>query len=543
MSLTHSHVLVVDDQRSFQVMLKGMLNNIGFNNIEMCETGEQACKYCDDRPFQLLLVDYNLGVNKKNGRQLLEELRGKGLITTEAIFIIVTGENSRAMVLGALENQPDDYIMKPFSQRQLSSRIERAHQKRQAMQSVLQPLNDKNYPEAIAACHTLIAAGSKYSNHCKNLLAELYCKVGQYEKSEQFLKALLAERDITWAKVALAKAHMGLKRYDVAIQTLEELLTQHPLLLDAHDLKAQCQYMLDQPEQALQSLQDAAEISPHSIERQQHIARLSREVELSELTQNTYQTIYELSKRSLHHNVEHLLNYVRSTFEAAESAEEATRRHKYQHEAMNALFRARHDNLYGNFDFATFEGLCQAKLEAAKGELIKAKKSYYNALKGLVEQGKDKLPIEFSGEGLITLCQIGEFEEMQHLAERMQKSTNLGTYARDALQSYQADDAQHERVAQFRQCHQDGSRYYEQGNYDAAVRAFRTALSLAPTNTGAALNMIQSLLQLCKAEKKPHELLRECKEFFRLLDGVSLPSRHKIRYQDLKQSYNKLQQK
>ncbi|GAA5217987.1 response regulator [Corallincola platygyrae] len=543
MKLNNSRVLVVDDQRSFQVMLKGMLNNIGYTSIDMCESGEQAVKICNDHDFDLLLVDYNLGMNKKNGRQLLEELRAKSLITTEAIFIIVTGENSRAMVLGAIENQPDDYIMKPFSQRQLSSRIERAYHKRQAMQPILTKLADQDDKGAIEACHKLITTGGKYSAHCKNLLAELFCKTGQYEESEKFLKSLLAERDISWAKVALARSLIGMSRFEEAKELLEELLVVHPQLLDAHDLKAKALYGLSEPALALQSLQDAADISPYSIERQQQIATIAKEVGEKTLAQETYQNIYELSKRSLHHDIEHLLNYVRNTFEASESAEEAPKRHKFHHEAMNCLHRAKQDNLYGDFDFATFEGLCQAKLEANKGELIKAKKSYYQAVKPFSDLGVEGIPKEFLGESLITLGRIGEFEEMMQTANRMNNEKELGNFAATALENFQKDEEQHERVAQFRQCYLDGSNAYDNGDYSAAAKAFRTALSLAPTNTGAALNLIQSMLQQCRNDKKPQATLSECKEVFRLLDGVQLPKQHKTRYSDLKQTYNKMMQK
>ncbi len=69
-------ILMVNEQRSFQVMMKAMLINLGISNITYSNTAEDARRRCQKGSFDIYLIDYDLGVGE-NGRQLLESLRDK----------------------------------------------------------------------------------------------------------------------------------------------------------------------------------------------------------------------------------------------------------------------------------------------------------------------------------------------------------------------------------------------------------------------------------------------------------------------------------
>ena len=63
--------------------------------------------------FDIYLIDYNLGAGK-NGIQLLDHLRKKNLIPVHALCFIITGDNTKGMVLTAIEKAPDDYFNETF---------------------------------------------------------------------------------------------------------------------------------------------------------------------------------------------------------------------------------------------------------------------------------------------------------------------------------------------------------------------------------------------------------------------------------------------
>ena len=70
-TLENHRVLIVDDQRAFQLMFKGVLYSMGATNVAFAPTGEQALAKCAGVSYDILFVDYHLGVGK-NGKQLLK---------------------------------------------------------------------------------------------------------------------------------------------------------------------------------------------------------------------------------------------------------------------------------------------------------------------------------------------------------------------------------------------------------------------------------------------------------------------------------------
>ncbi len=531
-------VLVVDDLRAFHITLNGILKNIGFAKVDYAETAEQAFSYLKEFKYGLILCDYNLGGNRKNGRQILEELRERNLIPATCLFIIISGENDRAMVLGALENQPDDYVMKPFSLMQLKSRLKRAFRKRISLLPVYQPMQAKQYQAAVDACLEQIQQGSRYANYCRHLLSELYGKVGDFDKARQLLEAILDERDMVWAKVALGKVYLGLNRIDDAINLLEAVIKRHPLLIEAYDCLASCLQKKGEHASALDIIESATNISPYAISRQQALADLAIQNKQWETAKRAFAAVYELSKRSVYNSPEHMLNYIRMAFDAAVSVDDPQLAKRYEAEAMNALFRARQDNLYPDFDFASFEGLCQAKNQARRGEHVRAKKTFYTAAASYMTDTDICLPDDFVPEALAILSDIGEFEQAITYCKRLNAMDELGYYANRVLSEFEQEGDAQTRLQQFTSYNRQGITYFGEQNFKAALESFRLALDVAPTNTGAALNTIQALLYLNNEQKKPDGgLLAECKKCFRLLDGVPLPASQRKRYRDLKQMY------
>ena len=55
---------MVNEQRSFQVMMKAMLINLGISNITYSNTAEDARRRCQKGSFDIYLIDYDLGSAK-----------------------------------------------------------------------------------------------------------------------------------------------------------------------------------------------------------------------------------------------------------------------------------------------------------------------------------------------------------------------------------------------------------------------------------------------------------------------------------------------
>lgn len=108
-------ILLVDDDRELTSLLKELLEMEGFN-VVLASDGEQALKLLD-ASIDLLLLD--IMMPRKNGIETLKELRQN--FQTPVIMLTARGSDLDR-VLG-LELGADDYLPKPFNDRELVARI------------------------------------------------------------------------------------------------------------------------------------------------------------------------------------------------------------------------------------------------------------------------------------------------------------------------------------------------------------------------------------------------------------------------------------
>lgn len=533
-TLENLRVLIVDDQRSFQLMFKGILYSMGATNVAFAPTGEQALAKCINMDYDVLFVDYHLGTGK-NGKQLLEDLREKKLLKPSSIFMIVTGENTVPMVMSAVELEPDDYLIKPFSQRVLRSRIQKIQHKKDKLKALYQALYDEQGDTIIELCQHEISAEGRYQQFCKRVLAETFIKHQQLDAAQQVLSQNLEQHRSGWALVLQAQIYFEQGQFEQCLALCEEALETNRYFAEAFDLKAKAYMALAQPDEALQCILSAAEIAPHSIKRQYLMMEIARKVHDMPRQVQASKQLYEITRRSLKQDVIHLQNYIRTVIEAAMESEEPQQKNRYQQETMIALQRARLDeSMIKDIDFDLFEVLCQARLESLSGQQFQAKRTFATVA-DLLHGQEHSL-----ADAVLLLNQIGEYEEADSLRQKMSKET-LDNPVLDAILQRQTETTV-SRKEYFAQYNKEGIRLYKAGQFTEAAKQFEQALELAPMNTGAALNYIQSLLQLLSQPQrfKAGDSFERCRKAFRVVDNMPLPEHHRVRYQELLSRYEKI---
>ncbi|NTV97462.1 MAG: response regulator, partial [Thiobacillus sp.] len=79
--------LVVDDIPGMRSALKMTLANFGITRTDVAATAQETIYRLNNGSYDLILADYNLG-DGRDGQQLLEELRHRGLIGLQTIYIM-----------------------------------------------------------------------------------------------------------------------------------------------------------------------------------------------------------------------------------------------------------------------------------------------------------------------------------------------------------------------------------------------------------------------------------------------------------------------
>ncbi|OTA14794.1 DNA-binding transcriptional regulator CpxR [Xenorhabdus vietnamensis] len=109
-------ILLVDDDRELTSLLEELLKMEGFNVVS-AHDGEQALQYIDSS-IDLLLLD--IMMPRKNGIEMLKELRQSN---QQIPVIMLTARGSDLDRVLGLELGADDYLSKPFNDRELVARI------------------------------------------------------------------------------------------------------------------------------------------------------------------------------------------------------------------------------------------------------------------------------------------------------------------------------------------------------------------------------------------------------------------------------------
>jgi two-component system chemotaxis response regulator CheY len=114
------NILIVDDYKTMLRIVRNLLNQLGFNNVDEATDGSTALQKLRERNFGLVISDWNM--EPMTGLQLLKEVRADMKLKSTP-FIMVTAESKTENVVAAKEAGVNNYIVKPFNAATLKQKI------------------------------------------------------------------------------------------------------------------------------------------------------------------------------------------------------------------------------------------------------------------------------------------------------------------------------------------------------------------------------------------------------------------------------------
>ncbi len=113
-------VLIVDDYKTMLRIIRNLLRQLGFQNVEEATDGSQALQKMREGEFGLVISDWNM--EPMTGLQLLKEVRSDDNLKTTP-FIMITAESKTENVVAAKEAGVNNYIVKPFNAETLRAKM------------------------------------------------------------------------------------------------------------------------------------------------------------------------------------------------------------------------------------------------------------------------------------------------------------------------------------------------------------------------------------------------------------------------------------
>ena len=119
-------VLVVDDFSTMRRIVKNVLRQLGFENIEEAEDGAQAYAKLKAGGFGFLVSDWNMP--NMDGLELLKAVRSDPELKDLPV-LMVTAEAEKHKVIEAIKAGVNNYIVKPFTAEVMKEKIDRIFEK------------------------------------------------------------------------------------------------------------------------------------------------------------------------------------------------------------------------------------------------------------------------------------------------------------------------------------------------------------------------------------------------------------------------------
>jgi two-component system chemotaxis response regulator CheY len=224
-------LLAVDDLPQMRDMLRVMLRKNGYANLNIAESGKQALKHIAQKPIDLVITDWNMP--NMTGIELLKHIKGDPQLYTIPVMMI-SDERASDMVLYAVEEGADGFLVKPFSENDLIKNIKLALAKNASTDAMKEKISEmrrlklsKNYREALDLGFEIL----KSTNNQRVALMTCEClyQVEEYDKAIAMIADTDEKSRSSQHSNLLGKIHLGLGQYKEGILALEQAVRMNPL--------------------------------------------------------------------------------------------------------------------------------------------------------------------------------------------------------------------------------------------------------------------------------------------------------------------------
>ena len=126
MTALNTKFLVVDDFSTMRRILRNLLKNLGYLNVDEAEDGNSALLKLRSDSFDFVITDWNMA--GLDGLQLLKEIRMDEKLSMLPV-LMVTAEAKKENIVAAAQAGASGYIVKPFTAATLDEKITKIFEK------------------------------------------------------------------------------------------------------------------------------------------------------------------------------------------------------------------------------------------------------------------------------------------------------------------------------------------------------------------------------------------------------------------------------
>ena len=118
--------LVIDDFATMRRIVRTLLQDLGFQNVEEAEDGQDALTKLRASTFDFVISDWNMP--NLDGLQLLSEMRKDDALKAIPV-LMVTAEAKKENIIAAAQAGANGYVVKPFTAATLEEKLNKIFEK------------------------------------------------------------------------------------------------------------------------------------------------------------------------------------------------------------------------------------------------------------------------------------------------------------------------------------------------------------------------------------------------------------------------------
>jgi CheY-like chemotaxis protein len=326
--LSGLRILIADQHITIRIWMREQLSVIGATSVAMASNASELIRMAKTTEYDLVICDHHLD-EKRDGQQLLEELRFQQILPLRSVFMIATSERSYTHVVAAAEFAPDDYLVKPYTPGELAVRLNRSLRKKKALKEIFDHLEKCEHDEVIIACDRAAQLTPRYVLDIFRIKAESLVALGRIDEATAIYESIALTKAVPWARMGYAMMLQRQQKFDEAKDEAHRLNQEHPEFLSVYDMLAKMHEDAGEYNEAIEYLERASTItSSGNTDRLRKIADVAEAAGDRTKVINTLKRVVERTRRSSLLKVDDYLALTRSLLEeervdeAAKIAEE-----------------------------------------------------------------------------------------------------------------------------------------------------------------------------------------------------------------------------
>src|SRR6185437_11738911 len=118
--------LIVDDFSTMRRIVRNLLKELGYTNVDEAEDGQMALSKLRSEPFDFVISDWNMPV--MDGLTMLQNIRSDPALSKMPV-LMVTAEAKKENIIAAAQAGANGYVVKPFTAATLDEKLAKIFEK------------------------------------------------------------------------------------------------------------------------------------------------------------------------------------------------------------------------------------------------------------------------------------------------------------------------------------------------------------------------------------------------------------------------------